>query len=56
VSSSPEPGVLEADGLARRLPGGLEVTQTGRLFIRNIAMRFDNTLAPLGERRHSRTI
>jgi hypothetical protein len=28
----------------------------GRLFIRNIAMRFDNQLAPLGERRHSRTI
>ena len=47
---------LEADGLVRRVAGGLEVTQTGRLFIRNIAMRFDNTLAPVGERRHSRTI
>jgi hypothetical protein len=29
---------------------------TGRLFIRNIAMCFDNTLAPPGERKHSRTI
>jgi oxygen-independent coproporphyrinogen-3 oxidase len=47
---------LEADGLVRRVPGGLEVTASGRLFIRNIAMRFDNTLAPVGERRHSRTI
>jgi oxygen-independent coproporphyrinogen-3 oxidase len=47
---------LEADGLVRRVPGGLEVTNIGRLFIRNIAMRFDNTLAPVGERRHSRTI
>jgi hypothetical protein len=27
-----------------------------RLFIRNIAMCFDNTLAPAGERRHSKTI
>ena len=47
---------LEADGLVRREPGGLQVTEAGRLFIRNIAMRFDNTLAPVGERRHSRTI
>jgi hypothetical protein len=38
----------------RRLPDGLEVTQTGGLFIRNIAMRFDNTLAPLGRRRFAR--
>jgi oxygen-independent coproporphyrinogen-3 oxidase len=49
-------GDLEADGLMRRTAGGLEVTNTGRLFIRNIAMRFDNQLAPPGERRHSRTI
>jgi oxygen-independent coproporphyrinogen-3 oxidase len=47
---------LEADGLLLREPGGLQVTDAGRLFIRNIAMRFDNTLAPVGERRHSRTI
>jgi oxygen-independent coproporphyrinogen III oxidase len=47
---------FEADGLVRLAPGGLEVTDTGRLFIRNIAMSFDNTLAPAGERKHSRTI
>ena len=47
---------LEADGLVRRRPGGLEVTDTGRLFIRNIAMCFDNTLPPPEQRRHSRTI
>jgi oxygen-independent coproporphyrinogen-3 oxidase len=47
---------FEADGLVRRFPTGLEVTDTGRLFIRNIAMCFDNTLAPAGERKHSKTI
>lgn len=47
---------FEADGLVERTTDGLEVTETGRLFIRNIAMCFDNTLAPVGERRHSRTI
>jgi oxygen-independent coproporphyrinogen-3 oxidase len=47
---------LEADGLIRRTPGGIEVTDTGRLFIRNIAMCFDNTLPPPDQRRHSRTI
>jgi oxygen-independent coproporphyrinogen-3 oxidase len=46
----------EADGLVKRTPDGLEVTDAGRLFIRNIAMCFDNTLAPAGERRHSKTI
>jgi oxygen-independent coproporphyrinogen-3 oxidase len=47
---------FEVDGLVRRSSSGLEVTATGRLFIRNIAMCFDNTLAPVGERKHSRTI
>ena len=47
---------FEADGLVKRTANGLEVTDTGRLFIRNIAMCFDNTLAPAGERKHSRTI
>jgi len=47
---------FEADGLVKRNPAGLEVTDAGRLFIRNIAMCFDNTLAPEGQRRHSRTI
>jgi oxygen-independent coproporphyrinogen-3 oxidase len=45
-----------ADGLVKRSSAGLEVTDAGRLFIRNIAMCFDNTLAPAGERKHSRTI
>jgi len=47
---------FEADGLVQRSPGGFTVTDTGRLFIRNIAMCFDNTLAPAGGQRHSRTI
>ncbi len=47
---------FEADGLVQRSTGGMEVTNTGRLFIRNIAMSFANTLAPVGERKHSRTI
>jgi oxygen-independent coproporphyrinogen-3 oxidase len=46
----------EADGLVKRNASGLDVTDAGRLFIRNIAMCFDNTLAPVGERRHSKTI
>ena len=47
---------FEADGLVKRNAAGLEVTDAGRLFIRNIAMCFDNTLAPAGERKHSKTI
>ncbi|HKI69778.1 MAG TPA: coproporphyrinogen III oxidase, partial [Verrucomicrobiae bacterium] len=47
---------FEADNLVKRTPTGLEVTDTGRLFIRNIAMCFDNMLAPMGERKHSKTI
>jgi oxygen-independent coproporphyrinogen-3 oxidase len=45
-----------ADGLVKFQATGLEITDAGRLFIRNIAMCFDNTLAPAGERRHSKTI
>ena len=45
-----------ADGLVKRTTDGFDVTDSGRLFIRNIAMCFDNTLAPAGEQRHSRTI
>ena len=59
LQRSPEIATLapfEADGLVRRTPTGLEVTDSGRLFIRNIAMCFDNTLAPSGERKHSKTI
>jgi oxygen-independent coproporphyrinogen-3 oxidase len=47
---------FEADKLVRRSSKGIEVTDGGRLFIRNIAMCFDNTLAPASERKHSRTI
>jgi len=45
-----------ADGLVKLNPGGLEITDSGRLFIRNIAMCFDNTLGVANERRHSKTI
>jgi oxygen-independent coproporphyrinogen-3 oxidase len=47
---------LEADGLLVRAPGGLTVTDLGRLFIRNIAMRFDAHLAREIDRRYSRTV
>jgi oxygen-independent coproporphyrinogen-3 oxidase len=47
---------FQADGLVQRTPAGFSVTDSGRLFIRNIAMCFDNTLSPPGERKHSRTI
>jgi oxygen-independent coproporphyrinogen-3 oxidase len=47
---------FEADGLVKRNANGFEVTDAGRLFIRNIAMCFDNTLSPEGQRRHSKTI
>jgi oxygen-independent coproporphyrinogen-3 oxidase len=47
---------FEADGLVRRTSSGIEITDTGRLFIRNIAMCFDNTLAPASERRFSKTV
>jgi len=49
-------GDLEADGLLRREPERLVVTELGRLFIRNIAMRFDAYLPTQTERRYSRTI
>ena len=45
-----------ADGLVKKTATGLEVTDSGRLFIRNIAMCFDNTLGAANERRHSKTI
>jgi oxygen-independent coproporphyrinogen-3 oxidase len=47
---------FEADGLIRFPENGFEVTDAGRLFIRNIAMCFDNTLAPETGRKHSKTI
>ncbi|HEY3931490.1 MAG TPA: oxygen-independent coproporphyrinogen III oxidase [Verrucomicrobiae bacterium] len=47
---------FETDGLVKRNTTGLEITDAGRLFIRNIAMCFDNTLDAANERRHSKTI
>ena len=48
---------LEADGLLLKVPGGIVVTDAGRLFIRNIAMCFDAHLpAQINQRRFSRTI
>jgi len=44
------------DGLVKITPAGFEITAVGRLFLRNIAMCFDNTLGAPNERRHSQTI
>jgi len=49
-------GDMESDGLIRRTAQGLEVTSLGRLFIRNIAMRFDAHLSQETVRRYSRTV
>jgi oxygen-independent coproporphyrinogen-3 oxidase len=47
---------LEKDGLLRREANGLVVSEVGRLFIRNIAMRFDRYLPAAREGRFSKTI
>jgi len=47
---------LEADQLLQQNDKGVVVTETGRLFIRNIAMRFDAYLPKQTEQRFSRTI
>jgi oxygen-independent coproporphyrinogen III oxidase len=47
---------LEADGLVQRSEIGLVVTDAGRLFIRNIAMRFDAYNSAGREGRFSKTI
>ena len=47
---------LEADGLLIKGPGGVVVTDLGRLLIRNIAMRFDAYATTRKENRFSRTI
>jgi oxygen-independent coproporphyrinogen III oxidase len=47
---------LEADGLVQRGADGLKITREGRLFIRNVAMRFDAYLPRQAERRFSQTI
>ncbi len=47
---------LVADGLLARVPGGYDVTPTGALLIRVIAMRFDAYLGTGGPARYSRTV
>lgn len=47
---------LEADGLVERNARGLKITSAGRLFIRNVAMRFDAYLPRQAERRFSQTV
>jgi oxygen-independent coproporphyrinogen III oxidase len=47
---------LENDGLLTRDSEKIQITERGRLFIRNIAMRFDAYLPQETERRFSRTI
>jgi len=47
---------FEADGLVQKTNGGLLITDTGRLFIRNIAMRFDAYTSTNQENRFSKTI
>ena len=44
---------LRDDGLVNVLDNGFEVTPLGRLFLRNIAMLFDNKLAG---KRYSKTL
>ena len=45
-----------SDSLVRWTLNGFEITDLGRLFIRNVAMCFDHTLAVTSGRQHSRTI
>jgi oxygen-independent coproporphyrinogen-3 oxidase len=48
---------LEADGLVKLQPGMLEVTELGRLFVRNVCMVFDRYLErDPALRRYSRTV
>jgi len=47
---------MEGDGLLIRNESGLTVTDIGRLFIRNIAMRFDPNIESSTNTRYSRTI
>lgn len=49
-------GDLAADGLIEQNDSGLVVTDAGRLFIRNIAMRFDPYNAAAREGRFSKTV
>lgn len=48
-------GEFEADGLLQRSDSEIRLTDTGRFFIRNIAMVFDQYLQP-NEQRYSKTV
>jgi oxygen-independent coproporphyrinogen-3 oxidase len=43
------PGGAVADGLVTLAPGRLELTDVGRLFVRNVAMVFDRHLLAAGD-------
>ena len=47
---------LETDGLVRIEPDGIEITETGRFFLRNIAMIFDSRLPSVSLGRFSKTV
>ncbi len=47
---------LAADGLVRSVADDIEVTQTGQLFLRNVAMAFDTRLRPKPEGQHAMTV
>ncbi len=47
---------LQSDNLVKVSEEGIEVTELGRLLIRNIAMRFDAYLPKETERRYSKTV
>lgn len=47
---------FEADGLIALNNNGFTVTETGRLFVRNLAMCFDAYLAAEQAQRYSRTV
>lgn len=47
---------MEADGLVQRSATRLDITNLGRLLVRNVAMRFDAYLPKAQERKFSRTI
>ncbi len=47
---------LEADGLLRRQSDGLRITETGRFFLRNVAMIFDRYLKSTKAPRYSQTL
>src|SRR5205085_1057594 len=49
-------GAMQNDGLIRFTPAGFDVTPTGRLLIRNIAMQFDGYYSTETEKRFSKTI